>query len=83
MEWTYKDGKLDGSYTEWHENGQKAAEYTCKDGELYGGPWTRWRENGQKKSELFFNDGGFVSATKWDEEGNARLYDDYWNEIKQ
>ena len=29
----FKDGKPDGPYTEWHENGQKATEVTFKDGE--------------------------------------------------
>jgi hypothetical protein len=30
---TYKDGKLDGPQTMWHDNGQKAVEATFKDGE--------------------------------------------------
>jgi len=47
-EGTLKDGKEDGLWTGWYENGQKEYEGTLKTdyGEI-----TEWYENGQKKSE--------------------------------
>jgi len=33
---TYKDGELDGVWTQWYENGQKEYERTYKDGEQIG-----------------------------------------------
>ena len=41
-----KDGKADGLYTRWYENGQKKWEQTFKDGK----PWTAvgWKPNGEK-----------------------------------
>ena len=42
---TYKeDGKEDGLYTEWYENGQKQCEGTYKDGELI--EKIEWDEDG-------------------------------------
>ena len=47
---TTKDGKQDGLWTEWHENGEKYEEGTYKDGKE-DGLWTWWYENGQKRRE--------------------------------
>ena len=47
---TYKDGKLNGLLTLWHENGQKMMEKKFKDGKE-SGLATSWHENGQKKDE--------------------------------
>jgi formylglycine-generating enzyme required for sulfatase activity len=55
-EGTYKDGKEDGLWTYWYENGEKKSEGTYKDGEL-NGLWTDWYENGQKSSEATYKDG--------------------------
>ena len=79
---TYKDGKLEGLETSWHANGQKQSEMTYKDGKEEG-LLTAWHANGQKAIEATYKDGKKVSATKWDKEGNARFYDDHWNEIKK
>ena len=42
----YKDGKLDGHGTEWHENGRKKEETHWKDGNLVSE--TTWDENGNR-----------------------------------
>lgn len=42
---TYKDGKKDGVYTMWHENGQKQAEGTFNANKKEG-DWTYWDERG-------------------------------------
>ena len=52
----YKDGKLNGLSTWWHENGQKQNEDHYKDGKL-NGLSTWWYENGQIECEGFFKDG--------------------------
>jgi len=44
---SYKDGKLDGKYTSWHENGQIESEGNCVDGEQ-DGKYTWWHENGNR-----------------------------------
>ena len=60
------NGKPDGLWTEWYENGQKKQEGTYKDGEKDGletfwgkrdGTWTYWYDNGRKKSEGTYKDG--------------------------
>jgi len=51
-----KEGKKDGLWTDWYENGQKEKEGTYKDGKP-DGLWTMWYENGQKKSEGTYEDG--------------------------
>ena len=68
---TYKeDGKEDGLYTEWYENGQKKTEGTYKDGELDGKRiW--WYENGQKQCEGTYKDGELIEKIEWDEDGNV------------
>ena len=64
-----KDGKKDGLWTWWYENGQKNKEGTYKDGKM-DGLWTRWHENGQNKTETTFKDGkGNGLATSWHENG--------------
>ena len=52
----FKDGKMDGLWTEWYENGQKKLEENYKDGKV-DGLWTTWYENGQKKTEGNWKDG--------------------------
>lgn len=41
------DGRRDGAWTFWHENGQKATEGTYTDGRRTG-VWAAWREDGQQ-----------------------------------
>ena len=53
---TYKNGKLNGLYTEWYENGQKEYQGTYKDGKV-NGLSIGWYENGQKEYESNWKDG--------------------------
>ena len=64
---TIKDGKFDGLYLTWYENGQKKNEGNYNNYK-YVGKWTSWFENGQKEKEETFKDRkkGFYT-TKWDE----------------
>jgi len=70
IEGSYKDGKLDGKWTEWYENGQKRYKGTWKDGKP-DGPFTVWYENGQKKEEGTFKDGEWISGKEWNEDGSV------------
>ena len=47
---TYKDGKANGKWTEWYENGQKQVEATFKN-DKRNRLWTWWYQNGQKRQE--------------------------------
>jgi len=69
-EGTYKDGELDGLFTEWYENGQKK-EGTYKDGKK-DGLETWWYENGQKRFEGTYKDGEFISSKSWNEDGSVK-----------
>ena len=66
---TYKNGKKDGLWTWWYENGQKRRERTFKDGQENGlHRW--WYENGQKSKEGTYKDGKQVElVTSWYENG--------------
>ena len=67
-EGSYKNGKQDGKWTYWWENGQKGAEETYKDGKEEG-LWTVWYENGQKKQEGTYKDGKKSKLKCWNERG--------------
>ena len=56
MEGNFIDGKEDGKWTRWYENGQIESEGNYKDGKK-DGKWTWWHENGQKWSETNYKDG--------------------------
>ena len=51
----FEDGKGDGLWTFWHENGQKSSEINYKDSKPDGHS-TIWHENGQKLMEANFQD---------------------------
>ena len=80
FEGSYKDGKLDGLWTNWYENGQKSSEITYKNGKQYiirtykdgkrEGFWTWWYANGQKFYEDVYKDGELIESKKWDRDGN-------------
>ena len=57
-EGAYKDGKADGKWTRWYEDGQKM-ETTYKDG-YEDGKWTIWDKNGKKSSEGTYKDGKMI-----------------------
>jgi len=68
----FKDGKLDGLHTLWHENGQKRTEGTYKNGKKVG-LQTYWHENGQKWAEGTYKDGKPDGLwTAWHENGQKR-----------
>jgi len=72
FEGSYKDGKKDGKWTGWYENGQKFSELNWKDG-IRNGKYTEWHENGQKKWEATFKDGEVDGLfTIWDENGQKK-----------
>ena len=64
----FKDGKMNGLSTQWHENGQKKGEATFKDGKI-DGLATGWHENGQKAAEATYKDGEEVSGKYWNSKG--------------
>ena len=47
-EGTYKDGKVNGKWEKWYENGQKFIEGTYRDGKKVG-EWTYYNEDGTIK----------------------------------
>ena len=55
-EMTYKNGKQDGLFTFWHENGQKKWEGTVNDGKP-DGLLISWNESGQKTVEETYKNG--------------------------
>jgi len=57
----FKDGKEDGKWTQWHENGQKELEGNYKGGKEHG-KQTWWDENGQIEAEANYKDGECVSG---------------------
>jgi hypothetical protein len=53
------DGRSDGSFRFWNENGQIMEQGAYKDGKRWG-LWTWWYENGHKKEEGSWNKNGKV-----------------------
>ena len=51
-----KNGKKEGPWVRYWENGQLSSKGTWKDGKREG-PWVRYKENGQLYSEGTFKDG--------------------------
>ena len=72
-----KDGKPDGLFTEWYENGQKKGKGISKDGKP-DGLFSEWYENGQKRKEVTYKDGkrdGLL--TSWHEHGQKEKEETY------
>ena len=64
------DGKRQGRWTTWFDNGQKRSEGGYLDGEMHG-PFTLWYESGNKREEGQYVRGRAHGLwTKWDEQGN-------------
>ena len=63
LERNYKDGKLDGLFKEWYENGQLRIERTYKDDKA-DGLWKEWYENGQLMGEGKYKDEEMSIAEK-------------------
>ena len=68
---TFKDGKFDGLYTSWYDDGKKSSEGTYKDMKE-NGLWDSWYENGQKKYEKTYRDGELISEEQWNEDGSVK-----------
>ena len=51
----YKDGKKDGKWTSWYDDGQKWSERIWKDGELISGKY--WDEDGNSCECNVYDDG--------------------------
>ena len=71
-ELNYKDGKMDGLWTQWHENGQKQREVNFKDGKE-DGLAVMWHKNGQKGAECNWKDGKSIkgSVKFWNSKGQS------------
>ena len=62
-----KNGKKEGTWELWNNDGTKSEEKSYKNGEK-DGTWTYWFDNGQKKEELSYKSGKKNGLfTKWDE----------------
>ena len=70
-EGTFKDGKEDGLWTSWYENGQKWRERIYKPDELYS--YTVWNRNGIKDREGNYKNGKEDGLyTEWYENGQKK-----------
>ena len=89
-EGTLKNGRKDGLWVIYNQNGKKKYERTYKDGKL-DGLWTNWYDNGQKRSETTFKNGkeeGLVTwwyenGQKWSEttyKNGKKISSKQWNE---
>ena len=73
QECTYKDGKIEGTFMSWHDNGQKDLEETFKDGKRIGKSIS-WHKNGKKRREATFKDGKPTGVkTEWHDTGKKAL----------
>ena len=64
----YKEGKLDGISTWWHQNGQKHIEKNWKQG-LEHGEDKRWYSNGQLECRTLWENNKLVFAEVWKPNG--------------
>ena len=72
-----KDGKEDGPWTTWHQNGQKASEGTFKDGKL-DGLVTMWDTTGKKHEESTYEAGELHGpSTSWWPDGKKSAESTY------
>ena len=62
MEGRLKDGKQDGVWMTWHENGQKSREANYNAGNS-GGPFAMWFPSGEIKREGSFTTDGRKDGT--------------------
>jgi antitoxin component YwqK of YwqJK toxin-antitoxin module len=69
LEKTFKDGRENGYWASWDENGLKMEEGNYKNAKEDGN-WTFWYANGQKKRDGTFKNGEMISIECWDEDGN-------------
>ena len=72
FEFHTNDGKIDGLWVTWHQNGQKLVEANYKNGKQ-NGLETAWHENGQKASESNWKDGKVLEGSRkyWNNNGES------------
>ena len=76
-EGNYKDGKRDGKWTSWYEDGLKLSEGNYKDG-MKDGKWTSWYENGLKWTDRNYKDGKEDGkSTEWFANGQIKSEENY------
>ena len=75
-----KNGNIDGSWIEWHENGQKKIKSNYINGNL-DGYLTIWNENGQRDSKSYFFNGRLDSSWTYYRNGNIKKEEIYKNNI--
>jgi antitoxin component YwqK of YwqJK toxin-antitoxin module len=81
-EGTLKNGKKDGLWTGWYENGQKKSEENYKVG-IEDGLNTEWYKNGQKKTEWSYKNGkGDGLWTWWYKNGQKREEKTYKDDME-
>lgn len=68
----FKNGRLNGYFTYWHNNGRKLIEGRGESG-LIDGKCLYWYRNGKKSSERFYRKGKLLSATNWKPNGEKCL----------
>ena len=75
-----KDGKKEGKWMVWYENGTKKEEHNFKDGKKEG-KWMVWYDNGTKKEEHNFKDGKKNGlTTEWRKNGIKERETQYLND---
>jgi len=72
----FKDGKQEGVWTTWYENGIKKSEITYRDGTL-NGPFLTWKKDGSKDQQGQYTNG--KSTGIWTTFNYLKGYDSKWN----
>ena len=75
-----KNGNIDGSWIEWHENGQKKIESNYIDG-ILNGYLTIWNKNGHRHSKSYFFNARLDSSWTYYRNGNVKKEEIYKNDI--
>jgi len=73
----YVNGKAEGTWTWWYENGKKMTEGNFIEGKR-NGIWQTWYEGGQKKSESIYVDDRLNGlCTQWYKNGKMKQHGKY------
>ena len=77
---TIKNGKKDGLWAQWSQDGEKTIELVYKDDKKWNGKWTEWYSNGQKRIEGSYKDGERTDTWKsWDSLGVFHSASDWFD----
>ena len=77
-----KNGKKDGKWTNWYENGQKKSEENYKDGKGDGKQY-EWFKNGQIRHEDNYKDGKRDGKWTWWYENGQKYFEINWKDGKK